>query len=86
MPSLQVRNLPEQIYRKIKHEAQNKHRTLAQQAIVTLSKGLNIPLDPKKRREYVLNILKQNATSISKYKLSNPANLIKEDRERLLLF
>ena len=82
MPSLQVRELPEQLYNKIKQEAHNKHRTLAQQAIVTLSKGLNVPLDPKKRRENVLNILKQNAEIISKYKLSDPVNLINKDRER----
>jgi len=63
MPSLQVRELPEQLYNKIKQEAQNKHRTLAQQAIVTLAKGLNVPLDPKKRRENLLMILKQNADS-----------------------
>jgi len=82
MPSLQVRELPEQIYHKIKREAHNKHRTLVQQAIVTLAKGLNVPLDPKKRRENLLNILKQNAEIISKYKLSDPVNLINKDRER----
>ncbi len=42
MPSIQVRDLPEQIYSKIKNNAQKDHRSLSQQAIVTLKKGLGI--------------------------------------------
>ena len=42
MPSIQVRDLPEEIYNKIKNNAQKDHRSLSQQAIVTLKKGLGI--------------------------------------------
>ena len=42
MPSIQVRDLPEQIYRKLKINAKKDHRSLSQQAIVTLKKGLGI--------------------------------------------
>lgn len=82
MPSLQVRELPEPVYRKLKQEAARKNRTLVQQAIVTLSKGLAISSDPKGRRENVLRSLESDAEILSKYKLTNPASMIRENRER----
>jgi len=82
MTSLKIEDLPEHIYQKLLQEAESKHRTLAQQAIVTLADGLKTPVDPKMRRKNILHELKSNAEIISKYKLSNPVELIKKDRER----
>jgi hypothetical protein len=42
MPSLQVRDLPEAIYRKLLNEAEKEHRSLAQQAIAVLAIGLGV--------------------------------------------
>ena len=39
MPSLQVRNLPEYIYRKLVEKATSEHRSIAQQTIVLPKKG-----------------------------------------------
>jgi len=82
MTSLQVRELPEQIYQKLKREAENKHRTLAQQTIVSLAKGLDVPLNPTRRRKKAIAELKKNAELLSKYKLSEPVKNIRKDRER----
>lgn len=82
MPSLQIRELPEQIYRKLKQQSELEHRTLSQQAIVTLARGLNIAIEPISRRKHVLDFLKKNAQNLSKYELSDPVKLIREDRER----
>jgi len=82
MPSLQVKNLPEPIYQKLKQEAEIKHRTITQQAIITLANGLKISLDPKRRRKKILAELRLNAQKISHYPLTDPVVLMREDRKR----
>jgi len=82
MASLQVRELPEQIYEKLKLEAEKKHRSLTQQAIITLAKGLDSPIDPKERRRIIIEGLDKANIRKKKEKLSDPVRLIREDRER----
>ena len=55
MPSIQVRDLPEQIYRKIQMSAKKDHRSLSQQAIVTLKKGLGVDENHKERRRILVD-------------------------------
>ena len=47
MTSLQVRELPENIYRQLKRRAKADHRSLAQEAVAILAKGLNASICPK---------------------------------------
>ena len=82
MPSIQVRDLPEQIYNKIKNNAQKDHRSLSQQAIVTLKKGLGIDENPKKRRRILVDQIMSRRVAFDIAKLENPVNLIREDRDR----
>ena len=82
MPSIQVRDLPEQIYNKIKNNAQKDHRSLSQQAIVTLKKGLGIDEDHKERRRILVDQIMSRRVAFDIAKLENPANLIREDRDR----
>lgn len=82
MASLQVRDLPDQIYEKLKKEAKKKHRSLAQQAVVTLAKGLDTSYNPKEKRSLLLDNLSRDKLSNKKYKLSDPVKIIREDRER----
>ncbi len=82
MPSLQVRDLPEQIYRKLQINAQKDHRSLSQQAIVTLKKGLDIDENPKERRRILVDQILSRRVLIDSDKLDDPVNLIREDRDR----
>ena len=82
MPSIQVRDLPEQIYRKLQINAQKDHRSLSQQAIVTLKKGLDIDENPKERRRILVDQILSRRVLIDSDKLDDPANLIREDRDR----
>jgi len=82
MATLQVRDLPDQIYVKLKKEAQKKHRSLAQQAVITLAKGLETPYNPKERRSILIDSLNFDKQVNKKYKLSDPVKIIREDRER----
>ena len=82
MPSIQVRDLPEQIYNKIKNNAQKDHRSLSQQAIVTLKKGLGIDENHKERRRILVDQIMSRRVDFDIAKLENPVNLIREDRDR----
>jgi antitoxin FitA len=82
MPSIQVRDLPEQIYRKLQINAKKDHRSLSQQAIVTLKKGLGIDENPKERRRMLVDQILSRRVLIDSDKLEDPTNLIREDRDR----
>ena len=79
MPSLQVRELPEHIYRTLCHEAEAAHRSIAQQAVAALAKGLQLELEPRARRMALLATIQKEAHQTT---LPDPALLIREDRER----
>lgn len=82
MPSLQVRDLPENIYEKLAEQAQKEHRSLAQQAVVLLAKGLNVDLNTKEKRKQLIDRIVKDSEETSKYTLSNPADILKKDRKR----
>ena len=82
MPSLQVRELPEHIYRTLCHEAEVAHRSLAQQAVAVLARGLQLDLEPRARRKALLAAICADAGQVPVAGLPDPALLIREDRER----
>jgi plasmid stability protein len=82
MPSIQIRDLPEQIYNKIKNNAQKDHRSLSQQAVVTLKKGLGIDENHKERRRILVDQIRSRRVAFDIAKLEDPINLIREDRDR----
>jgi plasmid stability protein len=81
MPSLQIRDLPDDVYEALAYRAQAEHRSLAQQAIVELRR---IPeLTARERRLEILNELKKRIETEPPSTLSRaPEDLIREDRER----
>lgn len=80
MPTLQVRDLPEDIYIKLNMIANEENRSIAQQTIVLLKESLGLPLNNKLRRKALLKKVQEkkypNASDIDQVKL------IREDRER----
>jgi len=81
MPSIQVRDLPEQIYRKLQNNAKKDHRSLSQQAIVTLKKGLGIGDNPKERRRVLISQILSREFDFNMDKLEDPVGIIRKDRE-----
>ena len=81
MPLLQVRDFPQDIYDEISFEAKRQYRTIAQQTIVLIKKGLGQELSNQERRRLVLE-------EIKKIKIPEAAKnidyvkMIREDRER----
>jgi hypothetical protein len=81
MPLLQVRDIPEHLYRLLAERAEHERRSLAQQAVAVLARGLEVELDPKARRKKVLRSIRENGRARLP-KVKDPAKLIREDRRR----
>ncbi len=83
MPSLQIRELPDPIYIKLKEQAKREARSLSQQAVVTLAKGLGIgEKDLKERRKEIIEKISRDRIISTADDLPDPAELIRQDRER----
>jgi hypothetical protein len=80
MPLIQVRDVPEHIYRRLVEQAGRERRSLAQQVVTVLARGLEVEQSPKARRKRILDEIRaQGPIGID---LPDPARLIREDRER----
>jgi len=82
MPSLQVRDVPEDIYRRLQEMARKEHRSLSQQAIVTLQRSLGVEENPKSRRKKLMDQIRMARLNLPVDDLRNPVDLIREDRDR----
>ena len=80
MPTLQVRNLPEDIYLKLSMIAEEENRSIAQQTIVLLRESLGLSKNSKLRRKALLDDLqKRQYPDADKIDV---VQLIREDRDR----
>jgi hypothetical protein len=82
MPSLQVRELPDSIYRKLSELAHKEHRSIVQQAVMLLAKSLDVDVSPEARRKKILDEIKAQSGELKKYTLKDPVQIIREERER----
>jgi plasmid stability protein len=81
MPLLQVRDCPEDIYKKISICAKKQNRTIAQQVISILQKGLQIEQPNIQRRKALLEKINNRTVKKEVMELDDVA-LIREDRNR----
>ena len=81
MPLLQVRECPEDIYKKISYRAKAENRTIAQQVVVLLEKGLDQRESNSERRKRLMEKLEKMSIS-SEIKKIDPVAFIREDRDR----
>jgi antitoxin FitA len=82
MPSLQVREMPTVLYGALQRTAKREHRSLAQQAVVTLARGLDLNEDQQERRRELLDDIRKGLVCSPEAGLSDPAGLVREDRDR----
>ena len=80
MRTLQVRDLPEDIYIQLNYLAEKEHRSLAQETIVLLKESINKKLNNKERRRKILEKIAE--LGIDGRNFPDPVDLIREDRER----
>jgi hypothetical protein len=81
MPLLQVRDFPADIYEEISFEAKRQNRTIAQQTIVLIKKGLGEEISLKEQRRRLLERINSRDIPES-VKAIDPVKLIREDRNR----
>jgi plasmid stability protein len=81
MAMIQVRDVPGHIYRRLAEQASREHRSLAQQTLAVLSRGLGVEMDAKARRKKVFEAIASMDYSQTK-KLRDPVRLIRKDRNR----
>ena len=81
MPSLQIRELPQDVYEALSSRARAEHRSLAQQAIVELRR---IPeLTARERRLQAVERIQERLDRETPPRLyADPAQVIREDRDR----
>jgi antitoxin FitA len=80
MPTLQVRDLPEDVYVQLNYLAEKEHRSMAQETIVILKEGIVSRLGNKERRKKLLET--PNVIDIDGSTLPDPVDLIRKDRDR----
>jgi antitoxin FitA len=80
MPTLQVRDLPEDVYVQLNYLAEKEHRSMAQETIVILKEGIVSRLGNKERRKKLLETA--NVIDIDGSTLPDPVDLIRKDRDR----
>jgi plasmid stability protein len=79
MRSLQIRDMPEDVYDALAERASRQRRSLAQQAVADLAR---IPeLESRSTRQLVIEQLRAAAPALPK-KALNPVALVREDRRR----
>ncbi|MCC6589650.1 MAG: hypothetical protein IT168_23340 [Bryobacterales bacterium] len=82
MPTLQIRDLPPDIYEQLVQAAEREHRSLAQQATVLLAKALGFKESNRERRRAILTDLRSSGKRFKFPPGFAPEDLIREDRQR----
>jgi len=81
LPTLQVRELPGELYAQLRAKAREEHRSIAQQTIVLLREALGVPGSRKNERKAILQRIGERSLGPS-HNLPDSATLIREDREK----
>jgi hypothetical protein len=81
MPILQIRDVPMSVYKKLKEMAKTEKRSVSQQALLILEKGLIRPEDRIARRKALFELIKKSWKTLPKSKLDS-TKMIREDRDR----
>lgn len=80
MPALQVRDLPEEVYLKLKMMAKEENRSIAQQTVVLLKQGLGLHTNNRLRRQALMaKLADKHYPDTSDI---DAADLVREDRDR----
>jgi plasmid stability protein len=79
MPSLQIRDIPEDVYEALANRAQTQQRTLEEQAIADLAQLSGV--DARRRRHEAIEELRRMKPLLPP-DAPDPVDLIREDRDQ----
>jgi hypothetical protein len=81
MPLLQVRDFPEDVYEEITFEARRQNRTISQQTIILIKKGLGEEMSNRERRRLAVErTFSRNVPQNAKF--ADYVKFVREDRNR----
>ena len=81
MPSLQVRELPEDVYNRLQARANAEHRSIAQETIVLLRDALGMTESRQEERRAIIERMRGRGVTIPS-DAPPPGELVREDRDR----
>jgi plasmid stability protein len=81
MAILQVRELPEHVYTTLKACAARDRRSLAQEAVIMLERGL-VADDFRQRRQRAIQRLHDEPLAVQDYALPDPVSVLRRGRDR----
>lgn len=81
MPSLQVRDLPEDVYVRLQARANAEHRSIAQETVVLLRRALSIPDSRKAERAAILDRSRTRQIPPAR-EVPSSEDLVRQDRAR----
>jgi hypothetical protein len=81
MPLLQVNDFPEDVYEEITFEARRQNRTIAQQTVILIKKGLSEEASNKERRRRAVERTFSRQVSPNAKRVDY-LKLVREDRDR----
>lgn len=81
MPSLQIRNLPDDLYQTLAFRAEQAHRSLAQRALIGLRKATG-GVNAGERGRILATISQDTAGLGTRTPHALPETLLREDRDR----
>ncbi len=81
MPTLQVRNLPDYIYRKIAERARAKRTSITSETIYLLKCSLEMDENKRQQRLALIKEIEENPVANAN-DIPDPVGLIREDRDR----
>lgn len=82
MATLQVRGVPEHVYRLLQARAERRHRSVSQETIAILETELATRPEARERREAMLATFDGIRLDRSADTVGTPAELIRADRDR----
>lgn len=82
MPTLQIRNLPQELYDQLKESARESKRSMTQQAILLLQKSLKSSSEDRKRKVTDLQVLNEKIRQPEGANIDEIMEWIREDRNR----
>jgi plasmid stability protein len=83
MSTLQIRNLPDDVYREIKKLSEREHRSLSSQALALLEQALDEHGNRQKKRRAIIEEIRASEENWpEKESLPDPGELLAEDRKR----
>jgi len=82
MPTLYVRNFPEELRRKIQKLAARRHRSMGAEVIVLVEQSLEQEAVRERRSEALKNIAERRKSYIAPPESTDSLTMLREDRDR----